>query len=122
MKSQAQLDLVQEILVPVCHSRNPMQTLGESTTRNRGELGPVLVGWLEGIDPEGLEFTAMLIRRHRLDRILEGDPELRDQYQCDPSGFQQDFDLYVDTVVDGQAQASEEAAAFREYMDLLGGF
>ena len=68
-----------------------------------------------GVDPDGLVLGALLVRKLRLERLLRGDPRLREAFELDPEGFAGRFRRYHRAVRPEFFFPAEEAAAFRTY-------
>ncbi len=109
-----------ELLVSACCSTSPQRYLAEQLPSHRQRLDPAEIAWLQTIDGAGLEQMSRTAQPRRFARILAGDPALRESFARDPEGLREDFELYTDTVDSEHHPASAEAAAFRDYMDLLG--
>lgn len=68
-----------------------------------------------GVDPDGLALAALLVLKLRLERLLRGDPGLREAFEADPEGFSGRFRRYHRAVQPSFFFPAEESAAFRSF-------
>ena len=111
---------LQRILIDACCAEHPLATLQDLSVLHSAELDAGEHEFLRTVDGEGLALTALLAQRHRLERIIGGDPELLEDYRTDPVGFTQEFLEYAETVTPTHWQPCEEARAYRDFIELFG--
>ncbi|MEE9128355.1 MAG: hypothetical protein V3U11_14580 [Planctomycetota bacterium] len=105
------LGVLQKVLVDCCLADDPVATFA-AARKEHPELSP----WLEHVDPEGLQLTSLLVKKLRFERILGGDPNLREQFQKDPQTFTIRFREYLAAVPPTAVFPQEEAESFRKFL------
>lgn len=83
--------------------------------REAAGLGPGARAALAQADPDGLRLAGLLVKKLRLERLLAGDPALRQAFRADPPGFTARVRRYDAAVPPTTTWPAEEAAAFRAF-------
>ena len=105
------LAVLQKVLVDCCVADDPVAALAAARKDH-----PEMEAWLGHIDPEGLQLTSLLVKKLRFERILAGDPGLRDKFREDPQTFTIRFREYLLAVPPTAVFPQEEAASFKEFL------
>ena len=72
--------------------------------------------WLAGVDLDGLRLTALMVQKLRFERILRGDPEVRQRFEADPEATAATIEEYLEESAPRAVFPAEEARAFRAFV------
>ena len=72
---------------------------------------------LEGVDPDGLELTRLIVKKLRFELIVRGDSKLEAWFDRDPESFTAAFKAYDALVPPRSWFPREEAEKFREWCE-----
>ena len=72
-------------------------------------------GFLDRLDPVGVELTETLVANLRFSRLRNGDPEFARRFAEDPEGTSARFEAYRRAMPARSWHAVDEAAEFRDF-------
>jgi len=104
----------ERVLARVMTSPDPVQALAAAQTDP--ELPRELRTALGCVEPEALRRLARQVTRHRLRRLLDGDPKARRRLADDPAGFLRDFVGYHRSVPPRAFFPRQEARLYDDWL------
>jgi hypothetical protein len=110
------LGALQEALAHALTSGDPVAAVAAAAANRGFQLTEAERAALRTVDQAGLELSALLILKLRLDQMLRADPELGARFDADPAGVSRALRVYHTAVPPGVAAADADAAAFRRWM------
>lgn len=99
-------DRARAVLLELLQAPDPAAAL------NAHLAGPLAETTLGELDREGLRLAALIVKRLRFERVLQGDAACRAEFQADPEGFMARFRAYDDAGPSRTPWPQLEAAAF----------